>query len=186
MELGIENPSEAKHSPAIGITDDIDIDALLADLDETDETPTETERASDAASLRQQQQSLNEELKSAMIEGDSAAVVRIQNLLRDIPARLVALDVAEIKQGLDNATARLAEVEEEMAYVLDIRNGKNRILAEKILEAEAAQTEVGKENFKLEILKMELTSLHEARREYRLRLERLMDDAVAASGGKRR
>ena len=184
MQIGTKNPSETGQTPVIDIGDEIDIAALLADLDEVDETPTETKKPSDAASLRQQQTSLNEELKIAMIEGDSAAVVRIQDMLRDIPARLVALDVAEIKQGIDAATERLAQVEEEMAYVREIRKGKNRILAEKIMEAEAAQAEVGKENFKLDILNMEQTSLHEARREYRLRLEKIMDDADAASGGK--
>lgn len=184
MELGTENALYGLETRSRAISDDINIDALLADLDDVDETPTETKNPSDAASLRQQQNSLNEELKIAMLEGDSAAVVRIQNMLRDIPARLVALDVAEIKAGIDAATERLAQVEEEMAYVREIRKGKNRILAEKIMEAEAAQTEVGKEDFKLEILRMEQTSLHQARREYRLRLEKIMDDADAASGGK--
>jgi len=159
----------------------LDLDDIIADkTNEADETATKVATATDAATLRHQQSLLQEQLKACMNSGDAAGVIRIQNLLRDIPTRLVAMDVAEINIGISNATARLAEVEQEIDYVTEMRKANNKVLAEKIIEAEAAQMDVRRNDFALEILKMEKTSLHQARREYRLKLEQIIED----TGGK--
>ena len=106
-----------------------------------------------------------------------AGVVRTQNLLRNLPMQIVAVEVSELKKNIDDCTARLTKLKEETEYAEQIRGEKNKILAEKIKEAEDAGLAVQRIEVVLYQLDNEAENLREARREFRNRLNNFIQDA---------
>jgi hypothetical protein len=139
------------------------------------ETPKEITITSQ--DLHNQQLRLQEELREMMNEGNMEGILRVRNLLRDLPDRIVAAEVAEIKKGIEDCTKRLAEIKEEAEYARSVLADKNRILLEKLKVAERAGDEVVRVEFVLFQLNNEEQIMHGARREHKTRLQNLMEDA---------
>lgn len=133
--------------------------------------------ATDSQTLRNQQLDLQNELSERMISGDAAGVLRIQNLLRELPVRIRAAEIAELRQNIDDCTARIVELKDETDFVESLKGEQNRILAEKIKAVEEAGLAVERVNLILYQLDAESENNLEARREYNRRLNKLIADA---------
>jgi hypothetical protein len=129
--------------------------------------------AGNMANLRVQQTNLQTELKDCMNAGDASGVVRIQNLLRDLPILIKTAEVKELREKIELATARLAEIKVETAQLEIIRGDKNKILAEKLSTVEDAGLDVRRIEFGLNLLDIDAENQRQARREYRSRLNNL-------------
>lgn len=134
----------------------------------------------DAQTLQNERVRLENELREAMIAGDAATIIRVQTALRELPVLITAAEIRELRQKTDAATARLAEIADETEYAEKIKAEKNKILAEKIKDAEAAGLAVERVNLVLFQLDNEAESLRESRREYRRKLQTFID---AEQGG---
>ncbi len=135
--------------------------------------------ANDSASLRVQQTSLQTDLNDCMNAGDAAGVLRIQNLLRDLPILIKTAEIKEMREKIELATARLAEIKVETAQLEIIRGEKNKILAEKLSTVEEAGLDVRRVEFDLNLLDIDAENQRQARREYTSRLNNLTTNADA-------
>jgi hypothetical protein len=129
--------------------------------------------ANDSASLRVQQTNLQTDLNDCMNTGDAAGVVRIQNLLRDLPILIKTAEVKEMREKIELATARLAEIKVETAQLEIIRGEKNKVLAERLKTVEEAGLDVRRVEFDLNLLDNDAENQRQARREYASRLNNL-------------
>jgi hypothetical protein len=129
--------------------------------------------ANDSASLRVQQTNLQTDLNDCMNTGDAAGVVRIQNHLRDLPILIKTAEIKEIRQNIELATARLAEIKVETAQLETVRSEKNKILAEKLRTVEEAGLAVRRVEFDLNLLDIDSENQRQARREWQSRLNNL-------------
>lgn len=136
-----------------------------------------------AQGLRNQQLALQNELREMMNAGNMVGVIRAQDMLRNLPAQIVAVEVSELKKKIDDCTARLAEIKEETVYAEQIRGKKNKILAEKIKAAEEAGLATRRVELVLFQLDNEAEIQREARREFRSRLNNFIEDAEQSIGG---
>jgi hypothetical protein len=135
--------------------------------------------ANDSASLRVQQTNLQTDLNDCMNTGDAAGVVRIQNQLRDLPILIKTAEVKEMREKIELATARLAEIKVETAQLEIIRGEKNKILAEKLSTVEEAGLDVRRIEFDLNLLDIDAENQRQARRELSSRLNNLTTNADA-------
>jgi hypothetical protein len=136
----------------------------------------------DAHGLEQQEINLQTELTNAMNEGDLANVISIQNKLNILPVLRRAAEIKELRQNIERATARLEEIKIETAQFLIVRGEKNKILAEKIKDAEEAGLAVRRVDFDLNLLDNDAENQRQARREYNQRINQLTNaDAIKAS-----
>jgi hypothetical protein len=135
--------------------------------------------ANDSASLRVQQTNLQTDLNDCMNTGDAAGVVRIQNLLRDLPILIKTAEVKEMREKIELATARLDEIKIETAQLEIVRGEKNKILAEKLKTVEDAGLDVRRIEFGLNLLDNDAENQRQARREYTSRLNNLTTNADA-------
>jgi hypothetical protein len=135
--------------------------------------------ANDSASLRVQQTNLQTELKDCMNAGDAAGVVRIQNYLRDLPMLIKTAEIKEMREKIELATARLAEIKVETAQLEIIRGEKNKILAEKLKTVEESGLDVRRIEFGLNLLDIDAENQRQARRELSSRLNNLTTNADA-------
>ncbi len=135
--------------------------------------------ANDSASLRVQQTNLQTDLNDCMNTGDAAGVVRIQNLLRDLPILIKTAEVKEMREKIELATARLAEIKVETAQLEIVRGEKNKVLAEKLSTVEEAGLAVRRIEFDLNLLDIDAENQRQARRELSSRLNNLTTNADA-------
>jgi hypothetical protein len=135
--------------------------------------------ANDSASLRVQQTNLQTDLNDCMNAGDASGVVRIQNYLRDLPILIKTAEVKEMREKIERATARLAEIKVETAQLEIVRGEKNKILAEKLSTVEEAGLDVRRIEFDLNLLDIDAENQRQARREYTSRLNNLTTNADA-------
>ncbi len=98
--------------------------------------------AKGSQTLKNEQLRLQSELRECMGEGDAAGVVRIQNLLRELPIRIKTAEVAEIKLKITSGNKRLAEIKEDFAHATSIRNQKHQIYLDKLKIMQDAGTDV--------------------------------------------
>jgi hypothetical protein len=135
--------------------------------------------ANDSANLRVQQTNLQTDLNDCMNTGDAAGVVRIQNHLRDLPILIKTAEIKEMREKIELATARLAEIKIETAQLEIIRGEKNKILAERLSTVEKAGLDVRRVEFDLNLLDNDAENQRQARREYASRLNNLTTNADA-------
>ncbi len=134
----------------------------------------------DSHGLKQQESALRDEIRELMINGDAAGVVRVQNLLRDLPIRIKTAEIRELRENIDKATQRLEEIKIETKMVEGVRGEKNKILAEKIKIVDEAGLEVRRVEFVLYQLDSDAESQRSAKREWNKRLNILV---ASANGG---
>jgi uncharacterized protein YoaH (UPF0181 family) len=133
----------------------------------------------DSHGLKQQESALRDEIRELMLNGDSAGVVRVQNLLRDLPIRIIAAEVRELRENIDKANKRLEEIKVETKLVEGVRGEKNKVLAEKLRTVEEAGLEVRRVEFILYQLDNDAENQRQARRECQSRLNNLVASADA-------
>jgi iron only hydrogenase large subunit-like protein len=133
----------------------------------------------DATGLKQQESALRDEIREFMLNGDAAGVVRVQNLLRDLPIRIKAAEIKEIRENIDKANQRLEEIKIETKLVEGVRGEKNKILAEKLKTVEEAGVDVRRVEFILYQLDNDAENQRQARREYTSQLNILVASADA-------
>ncbi len=137
----------------------------------------------DKHGLEQQEMNLSAELTNAMNEGDLSSVISIQNKLNILPVLRRAAEIKELRQNIERANARLEEIKIEKAQLDTVRGEKNKILAEKIRDANEAGLAVRRVDFGLNLLDNDAENQRVARREYNQRLNQLTTnaDAIKAS-----
>lgn len=151
--------------------------ARNASNDEKIVTKDDIAMAKNSEILKTQMFSLQAEMRDCINSGDAAGVVYVQNLLRDLPVLITAAEINEINQLIEQTNERLAEIPDDVLEAVRIKTERNKTLAEKLKIAEAAGLEVERVNFILFQLGNEAESLRDARREYRQRLNKIIEDA---------
>jgi uncharacterized protein YdcH (DUF465 family) len=136
----------------------------------------------DSNSLRNQQLMLKDELKRSIAAGRGTDVIRIQNLLRELPVHLAAAEIGEIRKGIDDASARLGELKPEIEYLEGVRAQRNKLLADKIKDMEEAALSVQKVELALYQMDNETARLLEERRELNKKLKTYIASAEAQIG----
>ncbi|HSK70885.1 MAG TPA: hypothetical protein VK892_04260 [Pyrinomonadaceae bacterium] len=136
-----------------------------------------SDAAMDSQTLKDEQERLQGELRERMNAGDAAGVLRIRNFLKNLPELINAAEIAELRQKIDQCTARLAEIREEREEAERIRGARNKILAEKIKDMQDAGLEVRRVDVILATLDNEAESRRVARREYTEQLKNFIEGA---------
>lgn len=128
--------------------------------------------------LKNQRDTLRNELRERMSDGDADGVMRVKNLLRDFADLITATEIKELRRNIDAATDKLAVVKQETDAAEAIKAEHNRILADKIKAAETAGLAVERANLLLYQLDAERDSLLDARRQYNERLQELIQSEI--------
>lgn len=162
---------------------DIDIEALLAETDKAIDTPTEI-TGTDVDSLRRQQKLLAVEMREQLNSGLGHEAVTTRRLIDECEMRLKAAEIKSAREGISEATARLAEIKNEIEAARKIKGERNTILNEKIKAVQEANVEVERVNFVIYSLEQEADSTRDARQSFRERLEDLLHDAELQISGR--
>jgi phage-related minor tail protein len=161
----------------VGIDMDLAVnEAINAFSDEEIVTPQAIAAAKDSQTLKNEQLRLQIELREMMLSGNAAGVMRVRNLLNNLPDAIIAAEIAELRQSIDATNARLTEIKADTEYAEQIKGEKNKVLAEHIKTVEEAGLAVERVNFILFQLDTEAENLREVRREYRQRLNKFIEE----------
>jgi hypothetical protein len=136
----------------------------------------------DSAELEAQANDLRKQIKEAFDAGNIADVSRLQSHLKEMPMLVLAVEIKELRDKISDISTRLGEIIPESAELEKIRKERNDQLAVAIEQHQRAELARNKVDLALYLLDAEGESLREARREYRVKLEKLLADAEAQIG----
>lgn len=96
-------------------------------------------RLQDSTGLKAYRDNLQLELESAIENGEAADIIRINNLLQELPVFIRAAEAKEIRQRLTQIAEDIHQLKEDEVALENLRAIRNSALAEKILAVEKAQ-----------------------------------------------
>lgn len=127
----------------------------------------------DSASLKSQMENLKLELRNYVNSGDAEGVIKTQGLLMNLPLRIRAAEIAEIKSELDTLPGRLEQLKSNEAEIIQLRAEPAKELGEMLERMDVLNNEVARYEFALGVADSERKGLEVYRRELRARLSNL-------------
>lgn len=173
MELGTKTASEPGQTQLRAITDDVNIDDLLAATEHVAETPT---FGNDSESLKRQAEHLQLELREAMSAGSVEDCIRLKTQLEILPIQIRKAQVEEAKAAIEKANDEIVETLTLIDDARELRNKRQQIFAEKMRDLEDAGTAVEKVKFLLWRLDLEMQNQRAVIRHQEKLLDELLGD----------
>ena len=165
-EIERENALQATEIESTGIGDDANTD-FEAVMDQILYDPMKA----DSKGLRIQAENLREEIRQMMIAGRADQVMRLQQILREYPARIFATECAEIRKELDSIEDELKELKTQEIQLRDLKREKNQVVVPLLEQLEVAQLEVRKVEIAQAMIESDKVGIRERRKELNERLQ---------------
>lgn len=129
--------------------------------------------------LRQEQITLENELRNYVLEGDVYRIMKTREKLNLYPDLITATEIKEVKQSIEQANKRLKEIQDETYFAEQLKAEKVKLYDEQLKLIEAAGIEIERKNQVLYLLDTERDSLLQARREFNEKLKDLIEKLEA-------
>jgi hypothetical protein len=133
----------------------------------------DTEYESPSEQLKVLFQQTQDSLREAINNGQGEKLFDLENQARNLSSRIFAARCSELKQNIENADMRKAELIKEIEIMREIKSGKNRQLGRAIILYEKRSLAVLRIQAGIEFLENELVSSRITMRESRAELGKL-------------
>lgn len=128
-----------------------------------------------SAELKQNYEALVLDIRAAMEAGNDHEVIRIQQLLRELPQRILAAETKEIRAELDQIEANLVKLRGEEKELQQLKRERNQIVGGLLHKLRDAQEDVERVQFALTINESERVDVRERKKTLTTRQKELMD-----------
>jgi hypothetical protein len=120
-------------------------------------------------------ESTADELRTAIMNGDSTKMIELDARMRILSARSFGANVAETKAAIDTAEREKISIAKEIELLRAIKKLKNLAAGRAEMLFQARMEKVGQAELQIQIATNKLTSARVASRESKARLQRLLD-----------
>jgi hypothetical protein len=129
----------------------------------------------DTQGIKQAIESTADELRAAIMNGNSEQLVELDNRMRVLSARQFGADVSETKRMIDTAEREKISIAKELEILREIKKQKN-LAAGRAQELFRARMEkVGDAELQIQFAESRLTSARVTSRESKAKLQKLLD-----------
>jgi hypothetical protein len=129
----------------------------------------------DLIGINQSIESTKEELRAAVLEGDSNKLVELDSRLRILSARQFGASVSETKKLIDSSEREKISIAKEIEILRDIKKLKNLAAGRAEMLFQARMEKVQRAEFDIQVAESRLTNARVTARESKAKLQALLD-----------
>ncbi len=129
----------------------------------------------DSIGINQSIESTKEELRAAVMNGDSNLLVELDNRLRILSARQFGASVSETKKLIDSAEREKISIAKELEILRNIKKLKNLAAGRAENLFMARMEKVGQAEYQIQLAESRLTNARVTIRESKAKLQALLD-----------
>jgi hypothetical protein len=129
----------------------------------------------DTHALRQAIELTQDELRTAVMNGDSVQLIELDARMRILSARQFGANVAETKAAIDKAEREKISIAKEVELLREIKKQKNFAAGRAQELFRARMEKVGDAELQIQFAENRLTSARVAAKESKARLQKLLD-----------
>ncbi len=129
----------------------------------------------DTHALRQAIEQAQDELRTAVMNGDSEQLILLDNRLRILSARQFGANVAETKKAIDTAEREKISIAKQLEILREIKKQKNFAAGRAQELLRARMEKVNRAEFDIQLAENRLESARVASRESKAKLQKLLD-----------
>jgi hypothetical protein len=116
------------------------------------------------------------ELRAAVLEGDSTKLIELDNKMRILAARQFGADVSETKKMIDKSESEKISIAKELEILRGIKKLKNLAAGRAEMLFQARMEKVGQAEFQIQLAENRLTNARVSSRESKAKLQKLLDE----------
>jgi hypothetical protein len=129
----------------------------------------------DTHALRQAIEQAQDELRTAVLDGDGELLISLDNRLRVLSARLFGSDVSDTKKLIDKAERERISIAKEIELLREIKKQKNLAAGRAQLLFQKRMEKVNQAEFQIQLAENRLESARVTSRESKAKLQKLLD-----------
>jgi hypothetical protein len=129
----------------------------------------------DLIGIKQAIESTANELRAAVLEGDSTKLIELDNKMRILAARQFGADVSETKKMIDKSESEKISIAKELEILRGIKKLKNLAAGRAEMLFQARMEKVNESEFQIQLAENRLTNARVTSRESKAKLQALLD-----------
>jgi hypothetical protein len=129
----------------------------------------------DLDGINQAIETTQDEIRTAIMNGDGQKLVELDNRMRVLSARQFGADVSKVKKLIDTAESEKISIAKEVELLRDIKKLKNLAAGRAEMLFQARMEKVQQANFQIQLAQDRLTSARVTSRESKAKLQALLD-----------
>ncbi len=129
----------------------------------------------DSQGIKQAIESTQDELRAAVMNGNSSLMLLLDNRLRILNARAFGANVADTKKAIDIAEREKISIAKELEILRGIKKLKNLAAGRAEMLFQARMEKVGQAEFQIQLAESRLTNARVTSRESKAKLQALLD-----------
>jgi hypothetical protein len=129
----------------------------------------------DAQGIKQAIETTQDELRTAVMNGDSEQLISLDNRLRVLSARLFGSEVSDTKKLIDKAELEKISIAKELELLRDIKKLKNLSAGRAEMLFHKRMEKVGQAELQIQFAESRLTNARVTSRESKAKLQKLLD-----------
>ncbi len=129
----------------------------------------------DSQGIKQLIESTQDELRAAVMNGNSSLMLLLDNRLRILNARAFGANVADTKKAIDTAEREKISIAKELEILRAIKKLKNLAAGRAEMLFQARMEKVGQAEFQIQLAENRLTNARVTSRESKAKLQALLD-----------
>jgi hypothetical protein len=137
----------------------------------------------DTNAIRQTIESTADELRAAIMNGNSEQLVELDNRMRVLSARLFGSDVSDTKKMIDKSEREKISIAKEIEILREIKKLKNFAAGRAEMLFQKRMEKVGQAEFQIQLAENRLESARITSRESKAKLQKLLDAKQKETSG---
>ncbi len=142
---------------------------------EMDKILAKNELPKDLDGIRQTIETTQDEIRNAVMNGDSNLMIELDNRMRVLNARAFGASVSETKKLIDNAELEKISIGKEIEILRNIKKLKNLAAGRAEMLFHKRMEKVGQAEFQIQLAQSRLTDARVTIRESKAKLQALLD-----------
>jgi hypothetical protein len=130
----------------------------------------------DTNGIKQAIETTQDELRSAIMNGQANLMIELDNRLRVLSARAFGADVSETKKTIDIAELEKVSIAKELELLREIKKQKNLAAGRAEMLFQKRMEKVGQTQLQIEIATTRLTNARITAKESKAKLQALLDE----------
>jgi hypothetical protein len=137
----------------------------------------------DSQAIRQAIESTADELRAAVLDGNSTLMIELDNRMRVLSARQFGADCSETKKFIDTAEREKISIGKELEILREIKKLKNFAAGRAEMLFQKRMEKVGQAEFQIQLAENRLESARITSRESKAKLQKLLDAKQKETSG---
>jgi hypothetical protein len=134
----------------------------------------------DSHAIKQLIESTQDEIRAAVMNGDSNLMIELDNRMRVLSARAFGANVAETKKLIDKSESEKISIAKQIEILRDIKKLKNLAAGRAEMLFQARMEKVNQAEFQIQLAEDRLTNARVLARESNAKLQKLLDAQASA------